>query len=161
MSCSEQESICCNETGNFSKKADFEKAIGIVKNIKEGDLTLEHQYMDQTCHGCLVGHILKVTDGLTYDDMVHDASTGTYAKKDQLLKERFGNESWYIDSELSSIHGDYADDYIDLDEMKQHAIECLTKIGSGLPYEYVSKKDDDWDDEDEYYDDDEEEEDLN
>ena len=139
----------------IDKKSIYAKAIQAIKDAKPEDITDQVTYMDSNCHGCLVGHILKITDGLDYKkykedqirrtehiDILDDGLVRKYMKKN------FGENALNLDITLSTIHDDYINDGIDFAEMQQTAIECLESFRDQGIYEYEPYETD-YDDEDE------------
>lgn len=160
MSCGDKQDMCCKDSDNFIHKSEYDKAIEIVKQIEGDEITTNHEYIDENCHGCLVGHILKVTDGLTYDKFEADRpnSYSSPSITSKLMKDHFGEKGWMLDQTLSAIHSDYADDWITVEEMKEEAIKALEAFRDKGDYEYTAMNEDEdyYDDGDDYEEEDDE-----
>ncbi len=155
MSCgcrSEQETD--SSPSLLDKKSVYEKAIQAIKEAKPDDITQQVTYMDENCHGCLVGHLLKVTDGLNYEQYNKDLSQHNELRYESLVRKlmnkNFGTESFDLDVDLSTIHDDYINDDLSFEEMQEKAIECLEAFRDDGHYGYESVRcdyDDDYEDE--------------
>lgn len=135
----------------LDEQSAYDKAIDIIMNVKPDELTQEVTYMDENCHGCLVGHILKVTDGLNYKDYQANLGNSDQSIIKNLMKKNFGEGSYDLDQELSTIHDDWINDEIEFEEMQKEAINCLKTYKTGRTYGYEAKYyGEDWDDDDYY-----------
>lgn len=144
----------------FGKKSAYDKAIQAVKEATEQDITMDVTYMDANCHGCLVGHILKVTDGLNYETYQKSLTIPNGTDYDgslvkTLMNKHFDKDAFDLDVELSTIHDDYINDDISFESMKIEALACLESFRDHGEYGYESVR---IEDDDDYYDNEEDEE---
>lgn len=160
MSCvREERQEAENNPSLLGKDSAYGKAIQAMLEAKPEDITDQITYMDSKCHGCVVGHILKVTDGLNYQKynedqrkrMEEDVLAESLVRR--LMKKNFGVHGVTLDMTLSAIHDDYICDHITFEEMQDLSIECLEGFRDEGMYEYTSvadeEDDDDYDEDDE------------
>jgi len=141
----------------LEKESNYAKAIQAILDAKPEDITDQITYMDKNCHGCLVGHVLKVTDGLNYqlynedqEERLRNTNSTADGIVRKLMDKNFGEQSIRLDSDLSAIHNDYLEDNISFEEMKAYAKDCLESYRDGKHWIYELEGDfDDYDDEDE------------